>query len=136
MAKRKVIVIIEDDKSLKPMYEDKFSHEGFEVYSSMDAEEGATLIKEKKPDLVLLDIILPREDGIYLLKKLKKEKLLKSTAIVVFSNLDNPHIKSEALSLGASDYLIKTDFTPREIVSWVKKYFKKSETKKVNDKTN
>lgn len=129
MAKK--ILIIEDDKNLQPMYIDKFSQVGFEVFSCPEAKEGFELAKKIKPDLVLLDILLPKEDGIYFLKTLREDEDTSQIPVVVFSNLDNPYIREKAMKLGISDYLIKTDFTPKEIVDKINRYLKNRKSKKV-----
>lgn len=118
----KKILVIEDEKILTQMYRDKFSKEGFKVILAFDGEEGLKLAKKEKPDLILLDILLPKDNGIAFLKKLRKEKNLNSVLVVAFSNYDDPETKKEAFQLGVKDYLIKTDYTPSEIVEKIKKY--------------
>lgn len=120
----KKIVIVEDDRNLKPMYVEKFSNVGFDVYSADEARAGIELTKKVKPDLVLLDILLPKEDGVYFLEIANKDPELKKIPIVVFSNLENAFIRQKALELGVIDYLIKTDFTPQQIVEKVNHYLK------------
>ena len=116
------ILLIEDEKLLAEMYRDKFTMEGFKVILAFDGEEGLKLAKKEKPDLILLDILLPKDNGIAFLKKLRKEKNLSSVLVVAFSNYDDPETKKEAFQLGVKDYLLKTDYTPNEIVEKIKKY--------------
>lgn len=120
MSKR--ILIIEDEKILAEMYQEKFKQTGFEVISAMEAEEGLRIAEKEKPDLILLDILLPRENGIFFLKNLKNNKEISSIPVIVFSNFDDPNIRKQAKQFGAKDYLIKTDYTPRQIVEQIKKF--------------
>ena len=120
MAKK--ILIIEDEKILGEMYRDKFVQSGFEVVWAEDAKKGMELAKKEKPDLILLDILLPKENGISFLQKAKKDSAIGSVPVVAFSNFDDPTTKREAKELGVRDYLIKTDYTPQEIVERVKGY--------------
>ena len=122
MAKK--ILIIEDEKILGEMYRDKFTQAGFDVVWADSAEEGMEVVPDVKPDLILLDILLPRASGIGFMEWLKKEKELSLIPVVAFSNYDEPTTKKEALRLGVKDYLIKTNYTPQEIVDRVKSYLK------------
>ena len=72
--------------------------------------------------MILLDILLPRENGAYLLRKLKENKELAEIPVVAFSNYDEPKTKKETLELGAKDYLIKTQYTPQELLEKIKKF--------------
>ncbi len=120
MAKK--ILIIEDEKMLAEMYYDRFTHEGFEVYSAFDAEEGMEMVKKVKPDLILLDILLPRENGTDFLKRLREEKDVGDTKVIAYSNYDEEKSKEQARKLGAKDYLIKTNYTPKEVLAIVRKH--------------
>ena len=121
MAKK--ILIIEDEKILIDMFKDKLTRAGFKVISTMEAREGLELAKKEKPDLILLDILLAGEDGIFFLKEFRKDSENISIPVVAFSTYDNPKTRAEAKELGAKEYLIKTDYTPKEIVEKVKSYF-------------
>lgn len=120
----KKILIIEDEKMLAEMYRDKFSQAGFEVILAFSAEEGLEIAKKEKPDLVLLDILLPVGNGISFLKEQSRDSKISSIPVVAFSNFDDPKTKKQARELGAKDYLIKTDYTPQEIVEKIKSYLK------------
>jgi len=87
------ILIIEDEKVLAQMYKEKFEKEGFEVYLAFTSNEGLDLAKKEKPDLILLDILLPGKDGISFLKWLKNELQISSIPVVVLSNYDDPKQK-------------------------------------------
>jgi len=120
----KKILIVEDEKILAEIYRDKFTEAGFEVLVTFEAEEGLKLAKKEKPDLIVLDILLPRENGVYFLTELKNDLEISSIPVVVFSNFDDPETKRTALRLGVKDYLIKTNYTPKEIVAKIKNYLK------------
>ena len=121
----KKILIIEDEKILVEMYKSKLEANNFEVVSAFSSEEGIEILKKEKPDLVILDILLPKENGITFLEKIEKIKIISDIRIVVFSNYDDPETRKKAFKLGVEDYLIKTQFTPREFLEKVKEYFRK-----------
>ncbi|KPJ56880.1 hypothetical protein AMJ49_03655 [Parcubacteria bacterium DG_74_2] len=118
----KKILIVEDEKILAEMYKDKFEMAGFEVILSFDCQEGLEAAKKEKPDLILLDILLPTKNGISFLKGWKRDKEISSIPIVAFSNYDDPETKKEAFDLGVEEYLIKTNYTPQQIVEKVTEY--------------
>ena len=120
--KKKKIMIVEDEKILADMYKDKLSRSGFDVECAFNAEDGFNMIKKAKPDLVLLDILLPRENGISLLSKIRKEKDISSVPVIAFSNYDDQGTKEEAKNFGAKEYLIKTNYNPQEILDIINKY--------------
>lgn len=121
----KKILLIEDEKILAEMYRDKFSQAGFEVVLAFEAEEGLEITKKERPDLIILDILLPRANGISFLQKLREDPEVSLIPVVAFSNFDDPIIKKEAFRLGVKDYLIKTNYTPYEIVEKIKNYLTK-----------
>jgi len=118
------ILIVEDEQILIRMYQEKFEQAGFEVVSALDVESGLLLAKNEKPDIVILDILLPQANGLFFLEQAKKEKSLALTPIVAFSNYDDPKTIQRAKELGALDYLIKTNYTPDEIVAKISGYVK------------
>jgi DNA-binding response OmpR family regulator len=121
----KTILLVEDESLLAQMYQDKFSQAGFKVIWSMEAEDALNVIEKEKIDLIILDMLLPRGNGIFFLEKLKKDsKMVKvsSIPVIAFSNYDDPTTRRQALELGAKDYLIKTDYTPKQIIDTIKKY--------------
>jgi len=119
----KKILIIEDEIVLAEMYKEKLEKEGFEVFLASEIEEGIEIAKKERPDLILLDILLPRENGVSFLEKIKKEEI-KDIPIVAFSNYDDPATKKRAFELGVKEYLIKANYTPGEIVEKIKNYLK------------
>ncbi len=118
------ILIVEDEKLLREMYHDKFTESGFEVISVDSAEDAIDSVSKERPDLILLDILLPRENGVSFLKQLKKDEKNASIPVVVFSNFDDPETKREALAMGAKEYLIKANLTPQDIINKVEIYVK------------
>lgn len=118
MAKK--ILIVEDDKFLRELMAQKILKEGYDVLEAMDGEEGLKVIREEKPDLVLLDLLLPIMDGFELLAKIKEDAVLSKIPIIVLSNLGQKEDVEKALSLGAKDYMVKAHFTPTEIAVKIK----------------
>ncbi len=118
------ILLVEDEKLLAQMYKDKFIREGFEICLTSEAKKALSLVKKKKFDLIMLDVLLPTENGLYFLKELRKNKNpeISSIPVIVFSNLDDPEIKREAYKLGIEEYLIKTNYTPSGIVKKMKEH--------------
>jgi len=124
---KKKILIVEDERLLSELYQETFEQEGFNVVSAVTGKEAIKVAQVEKPDFVLLDIILPEENGIFFLKEKSKQKDIASIPVVAFSNFDTPSIRKEALESGALDYLLKTSYTPQQVISHVKKYLKEHE---------
>ena len=118
----KTILIVEDEELLSEMYEEVFEREGFYVKTAGSGQEALDIAKKSKPDFVLLDILLPEQNGLYFLEQKKKDPELADIPVIAFSNFDDPHIKADAQRLGAKDYLIKTNYTPQEVVKKVQEY--------------
>lgn len=114
------ILIIEDDKFLRELITQKLVKEDFEISEAVDGEEGIKKIKEEKPDLVLLDLILPGIDGFEVLSRMKKELTSASIPVIILSNLGQKDDVEKGLKMGAIDYLIKAHFTPGEIIDKIK----------------
>ncbi|MFA5080716.1 MAG: response regulator [Candidatus Paceibacterota bacterium] len=112
----KKILIIEDEKILFEMYKFKFTKAGFKVFNSIDVEGGIKIAREEHPDLIILDILLPKESGINFLEKRSDFKDIANIPVVVLSNFDDTKTKNKAYSLGATSYLIKSNFDPTEIL--------------------
>jgi len=120
----KTILIIEDDKFLRQLVAQKLLKEGYDVSEAIDGEEGMRMIREEKPDLVLLDLILPGIDGFEVLSQMRKDEKLSQIPVIILSNLGQKEDVERGLNLGAIDYLIKAHFTPGEIIEKVKKALK------------
>ena len=115
------ILIIEDDKFLRELIARKLVSEKFEVVTAVDGETGLKKAKQTKPDLILLDLILPGIDGFEVLAKLKADKDLSDAPVIILSNLGQQEDVDKGLEIGAVDYLIKAHFTPNEIVDKIRK---------------
>ena len=120
----KTILVIEDDKFLRELISRKLTGEGFDVLEAVDGEEGIKKIKEGKPDLVLLDLILPGIDGFEVLTRVRDDPAVSSIPIIILSNLGQREEVEKGLKLGAIDYLIKAHFTPGEIIEKIKNVLK------------
>ena len=119
MAKK--VILIEDDLDLQRIYSSKIESAGYQVLLALEAAQGWNLVSSSKPNLILLDIMLPGEmNGFDFLKKLKEDQSLKNIPVVVLTNLETE--KDEALKVGAIDYIIKANTDLNEIVAKVKKY--------------
>lgn len=115
------ILIIEDEESLLNTLELKLSREGFEVSTAQDGEDGLNQIKTVKPDIVLLDILMPKLDGFQVLEALNKEKIIPTLPVIIISNSGQPVEIDKAKALGARDFLVKAEFSPEEVLEKVHK---------------
>jgi len=113
---KKTILIIEDDKFLRELIAKKLTDAGYDSSEAADGEEGLKKIKEEKPDLILLDLILPGIDGFEVLSRTREDPALTSIPVIILSNLGQKDDVERGLKLGAIDYLIKAHFTPNEII--------------------
>lgn len=120
----KSILLIEDDPFLIDIYTTKLKKAGFEVNSVTDGEEGFKKAKEKIPNLIVLDIVLPHIDGWEILKKIKADEKLKPVPVIILSNLGQKSEVEKGISLGATKYLIKAHYTPSQVVEEIKKVLK------------
>lgn len=121
--KKKKILIIEDEEALNNVLVSKFKKEGYEVEAAFDGEEGYKKIEEWAPDLILLDIVMPRMNGYEVLEKMKENG--KKIPVIIISNSGQPVEIEKAIQLGAVDALVKTQFDPAEVVAKVKNYLAK-----------
>ena len=116
----KKILIIEDDKFLRELLTQKLLKKNFKVLEALDGEEGIKNIKKEKPDLVLLNLILPGIDGFEVLSKMREDPVLSTIPVIILSNLGQKEEVEKGFKLGAVDYLIKAHFTLGEIIEKVK----------------
>lgn len=119
------ILIVEDDSFLSDMYLVKFNQQGFDTVVAANGEEGLKKAKEIKPDVILLDVVLPKMDGFEVLKTLKADPSLQDTIIILLTNLGQQSDMEKGLQMGADEYIIKAHFTPSAVVSKVKEVLKK-----------
>lgn len=116
----KNILIIEDDDFFRELIRKKLLSKDFDVLEAVDGEKGVETMKEKKPDLVLLDLLLPNIDGFEVLLKVKADPSISSTPIIILSNLGQQEDIERGLKLGAVDYLIKSQFDIDQIIGKIK----------------
>ena len=109
------ILIIEDDKFLRELMVRKLVNDGYEVIEATNGEEGVRTAKAEKPDLILLDLILPGIDGFESLTRIRKDQETANIPVIILSNLGQKEDIEKGLKLGATDYLIKAHFAPGEI---------------------
>ena len=115
------ILIIEDEKILSEMYEERLEKEGFNVFSSTSAKGGIEMAKKEKPDLILLDIILPDADmdGVDALKTFKEDKDTKNIPILLFSNYDTPEVRQTAKQYNTK-YILKASTSTKDLIDKIK----------------
>jgi two-component system, OmpR family, response regulator AdeR len=114
------VALIEDDALIAEMYITKFAKEGYTIKHAKDGSEGLAMVKAQKPDIILLDIIMPKLDGFQVLTELRKEAAFKDTPVIMLTNLGQEEDVQKGRALGATDYFIKTNFTPAAIVEKVR----------------
>jgi two-component system alkaline phosphatase synthesis response regulator PhoP len=119
MAKK--ILIVEDEEIIYELLQRKLSQEGYEVKIARDGDEGLTKMREEKPDLILLDIVMPKKGGFEVMEEMQKDENLRDIPVIVISNSGQPVELDKAKELGAKDWLIKTEFDPQEVIEKVKK---------------
>lgn len=116
----KKVLIVEDDQLIYSILSRELTDAGFEVSNAFDGEQAVTAAKEVRPDLVLLDILLPRKNGFEVLETLKADEQLAKIPVVILSNLGQPEDIKKGRDLGAIDYMVKVEFEPKQIVSKVR----------------
>lgn len=119
MAKK--ILLIEDEEIMIDLLQRKLTQEGYEISVTRDGEEGLKTMREVSPDLILLDIIMPKMGGFEVMEEMQKDKELKKIPVIIISNSGQPVEIDRAQKLGAKDWLIKIEFDPQEVVEKVKK---------------
>ncbi len=121
---KKKILHIEDELRLQKVMATTLEKEGFEVFGATDGELGLKVIDEKKPDLVLLDLILPKKDGFEVLEAIRAKEETKNLPVVILTNLEEKFDIEKALSFNVRAYLVKANFRPEEIAAKVKDILK------------
>lgn len=121
----KKILIIEDDFFIRELYLRQLQKEGFEVSGSADGADGLVQANNLKPDLILLDIMLPKLNGLDLLRTLKTKAETQNIPVILLSNLGQDSVVKEGFTLGAEGYLIKSAYTPSQIIEEVKNFMEK-----------
>ena len=116
----KTILIIEDDNFLQGLEATKLKKEGYNVLTASNSVEAFKVTEGTKPDLILLDLLLPDVDGFMILEKIRQNKAMESLPVIVFSNLSEEKDVARATKLGASEFMVKSNFTLDEITKKVK----------------
>lgn len=117
---KKKVLIVEDDNALKSVLGDKLKSEDFLVLTAKDGEEGLRVALKNKPDLILLDVVMPKMNGLKMLEKLREDEWGEHVPVLLLSNDDDPEHIKETLKYNASDYLIKSDWELEDIIKKIK----------------
>ena len=121
------VLLVEDDSALAQMYRIKLERDGYTVRVAGDGEEAQRLVEEQLPDLIFLDIRLPKMDGLVFLEELRKAERTRNIPVVIVSNYSEQELVSRGLQLGALEYLIKSQTTPGQlsegVPEWSRPYF-------------
>jgi len=121
----KKILFVEDESALQKTFGETLRQRGYDVISALDGEAGLRMVKIKKPDLILLDLILPKMSGFEVLKKIKEDKEIKDIPVIVLTNLEQMEDVDRVIALGATTYLVKTKYTLDEVVEKIEKALEK-----------
>lgn len=114
------VLLVEDNQSLIDIYTITFKHENFEVEIARDGEECLQKVKSSKPDIILLDVMMPKLNGLQALEKLKADEESKKIPVIMLSNIAESKEETLSMQLGAVKYIVKSRFLPMEIVSFAK----------------
>lgn len=125
MPDKKKILLVEDEPMIADMYATKFSLEGYDVVTAHDGAEGLAMAKSEKPDIILLDIIMPKLDGFATLKAIRDDASIKPAPVILLTNLGQEDDIKKGKELGADDYFVKANHPPQEIVEKVTTVLKK-----------
>jgi len=117
----KTILFVEDESALQKTFGDHLRKLGYDMVTALDGAEGISMAKLKKPNLILLDLILPKLSGFEVLKKLKEDPETKEIPVIVLTNLEQITDVDRALELGATTYLVKAKYSLEEVVEKIKK---------------
>ncbi len=117
----KKVLVVDDEESVREIYRHEFTNSGYQVVTASDGEEGLLKAGEAHPDVILLDIMLPKMSGIDVLRALKENELTKKIMVLLLTNLGEETIIKEGFELGADGYLLKVSYTPAQVVDEVKK---------------
>lgn len=117
---KKTILVVEDEATLQKALSDVLDQEGYNVLNALDGQKGLDLALRNSPDLILLDIILPKIDGFEILKRIKEDKNAAQIPVIILTNLGDMADVQKALDLGATTYLVKADFHLEDVLKKVK----------------
>ena len=120
----KKILLIEDEELIIKLLSKKLAAIGYDVSLAMNGQEGIEKMKQNIPDLVLLDIVMPRMGGFEVMTEMKKDEKLAKIPVIIISNSGQPLELERAKELGAADWLVKTEFDPKEVAEKIQKYIR------------
>ncbi len=126
LAKKYKVCIIEDDPNILEVYERKISRSGFEVVTARDGIMGWEVLKKEFPDIALIDILMPKMNGIELMKKMKEDEELSKIPVIVLTNLEDYETVKKISDLQSRFYLVKALFSPQKVVDLIKEVLKAS----------
>lgn len=118
----KTVLIVEDDEFLAEIYKRQFQNDGFDSQVALNGESALSVLQGSPFDVIVLDIMLPKMDGLTLLGEIKKNQKTAKIPVVMLSNLSQDSTVKQALALGAKGYLVKAQYLPPQVVEEVKKY--------------
>lgn len=128
MADKSKILVVEDEEILLTALQEELKQGGYDTLGAGDGEDGLAKVKSFMPDLVLLDLVMPKMDGMEVLKKLKEDEETKEVPVVILTNLSDYERISDALSLGAKDYLVKANYSLADLLEKVKTVLGRTDT--------
>ncbi len=120
MENNKTILLVDDDLTLREMYEERMKVEGFKIIQATNGEEALGKARENKPDIILLDIMMPKVNGFDVLKELKSNPELKDIPVIVLTALIQDVDRVQGKKLGAADYIVKSETMPGEVIAKIK----------------
>lgn len=121
---KKKVLVAEDDKFLSSAYKAKLTKAGFEVTMASDGDEALKALKSYKPDVILLDLIMPNKDGFVVLEEVEQNEELKKIPVIIASNLGQKEDIDKGMALGAKDFVIKSNMSLDDLVSKINQYCK------------
>ena len=124
------ILIVEDDMSLRSIYADAIESNGYTVVTAEDGEQGLAMVKKEKPDLVLLDLVMPNLPGFEVLKDIRANAETKDTIVIILSVIGDRSLIQKAMNMGANGYAVKGSSSPNEVVGKIDAFLKKQDTEK------
>ena len=124
MAENKKILVAEDDEFLSKVYEVKLEKEGYSIVKAMDGEQAVTYAKSELPDLIILDLVMPKKNGFEALDEIKADPATKDIPVIILSNLGQDSDVQKGLDKGASDYIVKANTTIAEVMEKINTFMK------------
>lgn len=118
------VLFVEDDPLIVKIYSTRLSADGYTVITALNGADGLRLADEEKPDLIVLDIMMPKMDGFEVLQKLRAIPSFVATPVLLYSNLGKEEERTKAIAMGATEYIVKANISPTEMVNKIKQHLK------------